>query len=32
MLIENKGNRYIYRCNDYGFGENFDKLIFEIEI
>ena len=31
MLIESIDNKYLYRCNDFGFETNFDKLIFEIE-
>jgi len=32
MLIEKKGNVYIYHCNDYGYETNFDKFIFSIEL
>lgn len=31
MLLEEKGNILIYRCNDYGFKTNFDSLVFSIE-
>jgi hypothetical protein len=31
MIVEEKGNKLIYRCNDYGFDTNFEKLIFSIE-
>jgi len=31
MLVEELENGRRYRCNDYGFETNFDKLIFRIE-
>jgi hypothetical protein len=31
MIVEEKENKLIYRCNDYGFDTNFEKLIFSIE-
>ncbi len=32
MLVEQKGNKIIYRCNDVGFEPKFDALVFSIEI
>lgn len=32
MIVEQEGNKMIYKCNDVGFQTNFDKLIFEIEL
>lgn len=32
MLVEQKGNKVIYRCNDEGFEPKFDALVFSIEI
>ena len=32
MLVETTGNKTLYKCNDYGFEPNFDKLIFQIEL
>lgn len=32
MLVEQKGNKIIYRCNDVGFEPKFDSLVFSIEI
>lgn len=32
MLVEQKGNKVIYRCNDVGFEPKFDALVFSIEI
>lgn len=31
MLVEQKGNKVIYRCNDEGFEPKFDALVFSIE-
>lgn len=31
MKVIEKQNATIYKCNDYGFNTNFDKLIFSIE-
>lgn len=31
MVLEEKGNTLIYKCNDFGFELTFDKLIFSIE-
>jgi hypothetical protein len=30
MLIEEQGNKIIYRCNDFGETDRFDKLVFSI--
>ena len=32
MLIEEQGNKLIYRCNDYGDEGDFDSLVFQIEL
>ena len=32
MLVEQKDNKIIYRCNDVGFEPKFDSLVFSIEI
>jgi len=32
MIIEEKNNKIIYRCNDFGETKYFDKLVFSIEI
>lgn len=32
MLLEHSENVYVYRCNDEGFKDEFNKLVFEIEI
>ncbi|KAB2929641.1 MAG: hypothetical protein F9K24_19235 [Leptonema illini] len=31
MVLEEKGNTLIYKCNDFGFESTFDKIIFSIE-
>ena len=31
MIVEEKNGVLIYRCNDYGFEADFDKLVFSIE-
>ena len=31
MLLEQKGEKTIYHCNDWGIDTNFDKLIFSFE-
>jgi hypothetical protein len=31
MILEDVGNKTIYRCNDFGYDTNFGKLIFSIE-
>ncbi|WP_153126382.1 MULTISPECIES: hypothetical protein [Bacillales] len=31
MILEEKDNKIIYYCNDYGFETDFDKLVFSIE-
>ncbi len=31
MILEEKGNTLIYKCNDFGFESNFDKLVFSVE-
>lgn len=32
MLIEQDGDKFIYRCNDSGFETAFDSLVFSIEV
>lgn len=32
MVIEKKGEKLIYKCNDFGYETDFDKLIFQIEM
>lgn len=31
MIVEENENVKVYRCNDYGFETDFDKLVFSIE-
>lgn len=31
MILEEKGNKIVYHCNDYGETDKFDKLVFSIE-
>ena len=31
MLIEEQDGKRIYRCNDFGFETNFDRLVFTLE-
>jgi hypothetical protein len=31
MILEEKENKVIYHCNDYGFETNFEKFVFAIE-
>ena len=31
MIIEEKDNKFIYHCNDYGETDIFDKLVFSVE-
>lgn len=32
MLLEEKNNKYIYKCNDFGIETKFDKLVFSIKL
>lgn len=32
MLVQKKGNKFIFRCNDTGYKTTFDSLVFEITL